>query len=141
MPERLDDGVLYVSLEHATMVHSCACGCGSEVVLTLSPTDWRLTYDGEAVSVWPSVGSWSLPCRSHYFIERGLVRWAATGPTMRSRRAASAISAAGPHGTIRPLRLPAWPSKRSRICARRHQPNPNATRADLPGCGNGSVGG
>jgi hypothetical protein len=76
VPEGLEPGLLYVSLEHGTMVHLCACGCGNEVVLPLTPVDWRLTYDGEDVSLWPSVGSWSLPCRSHYVVTRGGVRWA-----------------------------------------------------------------
>lgn len=76
MPEVLELGQVYVSIEHATIVHLCACGCGSEVVLPLSPLDWRLTWNGEQISVSPSVGSWSLPCRSHYFIDGGRVRWA-----------------------------------------------------------------
>lgn len=76
IPETLDSGRVYVSLEHATMVHLCACGCGHEVVLPLTPLDWRLTWDGERISVSPSVGSWSLPCRSHYVIGEGRVRWA-----------------------------------------------------------------
>jgi len=76
VPEALESGKLYVSLEHGSMVHLCACGCGNEVVLPLTPVDWRLTYDGEDISLSPSVGSWSLPCRSHYIISRGRVRWA-----------------------------------------------------------------
>src|SRR3546814_10991672 len=76
MPPRLEEGVLYVSLEHTVIMHLCACGCGNEVALPLSPTDWRLTYDGQSISVRPSIGSWSLPCRSHYFIDGGRVVWA-----------------------------------------------------------------
>lgn len=76
VPELLSPGVLYVSVEHGSMIHLCACGCGAEVVLPLTPVDWRFTYNGENVSVSPSIGSWSLGCRSHYFIDRGRVRWA-----------------------------------------------------------------
>ena len=76
MPEPLEPGVFYVSLEHRSMLHLCACGCGEEVSLPLTPLDWHFTYDGEDISVWPSVGSWSLPCRSHYVVDRGRVRWA-----------------------------------------------------------------
>lgn len=76
IPERLVPGRLYVSVGYATVVHSCCCGCGEEVVTPLTPTDWRMTFDGENVSLWPSVGSWTLPCRSHYVIEGGEVRWA-----------------------------------------------------------------
>jgi hypothetical protein len=46
-------------------------------VTPLSPTDWKLTFDGVSVSLHPSIGNWSLPCRSHYWIDRGKVKWAA----------------------------------------------------------------
>ena len=76
VPERLTDGVLYVSMRFGTVVHRCACGCGEEVVTPLGPAEWRLTYDGRAVSLEPSIGNWSFPCRSHYWIDDGIVRWA-----------------------------------------------------------------
>lgn len=73
IPEKLELGVLYVSLEHRTVTHSCCCGCGEEVVTPLSPVGWQITFDGETVSLWPSVGNWTLRCRSHYVIDRGEV--------------------------------------------------------------------
>jgi Family of unknown function (DUF6527) len=76
VPESLQPGVLYVSMQHATVVHSCSCGCGSEVVTPLSPAAWSLMYDGTSVSLYPSVGSWNLPCQSHYIIRRSRVVWA-----------------------------------------------------------------
>ena len=76
IPEQLDDGVLYVSMRFGTVVHRCACGCGEEVVTPLGPVEWRLTYDGRTVSLKPSIGNWSFPCRSHYWIDEGIVRWA-----------------------------------------------------------------
>lgn len=72
-PDVLKPGVLYVSLEYGSVAHSCCCGCGEEVVTPLTPTDWNITYDGETVTLHPSVGSWTLPCRSHYVIRRGKV--------------------------------------------------------------------
>lgn len=76
VPDRLEEAKLYISIDFGTVVHLCACGCGSEVVTPLGPTEWAITYDGASVSLAPSVGSWSLPCRSHYVIRRGHVRWA-----------------------------------------------------------------
>ena len=76
VPERVEDDVIYVSVKFGTVVHNCACGCGSEVVTPLSPDDWRLTFDGETVSLYPSIGNWSFRCRSHYWIVRNAVRWA-----------------------------------------------------------------
>lgn len=73
IPEVLEPGVLYISVEYCTVSHSCCCGCGEEVVTPLSPVGWEMTFDGESVSLWPSIGSWTLPCRSHYVIDRGTV--------------------------------------------------------------------
>lgn len=72
-PEPLVPGILYVSMEYGSVAHSCCCGCGAEVVTPLTPTDWNITYDGEAISLHPSVGNWTLPCRSHYVIRRNKV--------------------------------------------------------------------
>jgi hypothetical protein len=76
IPDELDTGVLYISTTYATVVHKCCCGCGNEVVTPLTPNDWQLTYDGETITLFPSIGNWSLPCRSHYWIKRNDVRWA-----------------------------------------------------------------
>ena len=76
VPERLDDGVLYVSMSLGTAIHRCPCGCGEEVVTPLGPAEWSLTYDGRTISLEPSIGNWSFLCRSHYWIEEGTVRWA-----------------------------------------------------------------
>lgn len=73
VPRALEPGVLYISLEHGTAIHSCCCGCGEEIVTPLTPTDWRMTYDGETVSLHPSIGNWQLRCRSHYVVDRGRV--------------------------------------------------------------------
>lgn len=68
IPEQIDNGILYISIEYCTAIHKCVCGCNNEVVTPLSPTDWRITFDGETVSLSPSIGNWSFPCQSHYWI-------------------------------------------------------------------------
>lgn len=73
IPRVLESGILYISIEYATAVHSCCCGCGEEVVTPLTPTDWKLIFDGDTVSLWPSIGNWNYACRSHYIIERNQV--------------------------------------------------------------------
>lgn len=77
VPSQLEEGKLYVSVEYATAVHLCACGCGNKVVTPLSPAEWQLIYDGESISLHPSVGNWQFPCQSHYWVHRSQVRWAA----------------------------------------------------------------
>lgn len=76
IPSELKDGIVYVSVGFATAVHRCCCGCGNQVVTPLTPTDWILDFDGETISLDPSIGNWSFPCRSHYWIRRNQVRWA-----------------------------------------------------------------
>jgi hypothetical protein len=76
VPEELAPATLYISIEYATTVHACLCGCGSRIVTPLSPTDWRMTFDGETVSLSPSIGKWSFACQSHYWIVSDTVRWA-----------------------------------------------------------------
>ena len=72
----MEEAVVYVSIRYRSVIHLCVCGCGSEVVTPLGPTDWRFTFDGVSVSLDPSVGNWSLPCRSHYIIRRNKALWA-----------------------------------------------------------------
>jgi len=75
-PEQLEDGVLYVSQRYRTAAHRCCCGCGSEVVTPLGPADWTIEAVNGAVTLHPSIGNWSLPCRSHYLVRQGRVVWA-----------------------------------------------------------------
>jgi hypothetical protein len=77
IPEDLADGTLYISIPYATAVHSCCCGCRNEVVTPLTPTDWSHIFDGESVSLDPSIGNWNFDCQSHYWISRNEVHWAA----------------------------------------------------------------
>ncbi len=75
IPANIEQGKIYISMEFATAVHSCCCGCGMEVVTPFSPTDWKLIFDGVSVSLSPSIGNWSFPCRSHYWVTNNQIRW------------------------------------------------------------------
>jgi hypothetical protein len=68
MPESIESGIIYISMEFSTAIHKCVCGCGNEVVTPISPTDWQLTFDGESISLSPSIGNWGFKCQSHYWI-------------------------------------------------------------------------
>jgi hypothetical protein len=73
IPDSIEPGVLYVSMEYATAAHRCCCGCGEEVVTPFSPAQWQMSFNGDAVSLHPSVGNWNLRCRSHYVVREGRV--------------------------------------------------------------------
>jgi hypothetical protein len=75
-PDRLEPGELYLAMEFATAAHLCACGCGNKVITPFSPTDWQMSYDGETVSLNPSIGNWTFKCRSHYWVRSGRIEWA-----------------------------------------------------------------
>ncbi len=75
IPNDLEAGVLYVSLSYTTVMHLCACGCGTKVASALDPTDYSIDFDGETISLFPSIGNWDFHCQSHYVIRRGKVRW------------------------------------------------------------------
>lgn len=68
IPDIIEEGVIYVTLQYCTAIHKCVCGCGNEVVTPISPTDWKLTFDGESISLSPSIGNWNFECRSHYWV-------------------------------------------------------------------------
>ena len=76
IPQVVDDGIIYISIPYTTAVHLCCCGCGLEVVTPFSPTDWELNFNGDSISLSPSIGNWSFPCRSHYWIRQNKVKWA-----------------------------------------------------------------
>lgn len=76
IPDAVEDGVLYISLKYCTAIHKCVCGCGNEVVTPISPTDWKLIFDGKTVSLSPSIGNWNFNCQSHYWIKRNEIVYA-----------------------------------------------------------------
>jgi len=76
VPEILKEQTLYISIPFTTAIHLCPCGCSEEVVTKIAPHRWHMTYDGETVSLYPSIGNWSLPCESHYWIKKNSIIWA-----------------------------------------------------------------
>lgn len=76
IPDELEQDTVYVSIRFATASHLCVCGCGNKVVTPIRPTDWTLLFDGRTISLEPSIGNWSFPCQSHYYVRKNRVKWA-----------------------------------------------------------------
>ncbi|HWR38072.1 MAG TPA: DUF6527 family protein [Patescibacteria group bacterium] len=76
IPPTLEEMIVYISIPYTTAVHKCCCGCGKQVVTPISPTDWKLIFDGKTVSLDPSIGNWNFKCQSHYWIRNNTVLWA-----------------------------------------------------------------
>lgn len=87
LPEPLEEGVIYVSVRFRLTAHKCCCGCGHPVILNLAPDGWRMTFDGKSVTLYPSIGNWTLPCRSHYWISKNTVEWAEAWSPAKVKRA------------------------------------------------------
>lgn len=77
-PRQLSDGVIYISDRFQTALHKCCCGCGKEVVTPLNPAGWSYLMKDGKVTLKPSIGNWSFPCKSHYLIVQNKVVWAGT---------------------------------------------------------------
>ena len=75
IPEDLQPGLLYVCFDCNVVAHLCACGCGEKVVLPIDPQFWSVLYDGETVTLSPSIGNYQYPCKSHYWIQENRVIW------------------------------------------------------------------
>ncbi|WFU32393.1 DUF6527 family protein [Bradyrhizobium brasilense] len=76
IPSHLADGVLYVSRKYHTASHLCACGCRNKVVTPLNPSGWQLGARQGKSTLYPSIGNWSFPCQSHYWIRNDRIEWA-----------------------------------------------------------------
>ncbi len=117
IPKDREEGILYVSIPYATAVHNCFCGCGTKVVTPISPIGWHLTFDGETVSLSPSVGNWSFACRSHYSIRKDTVFSAgdmSENEIARGRQRDQAAREAFFGGQSAPDRPTATPSKQQK---------------------------
>jgi hypothetical protein len=76
---QMEPGVLYISREFNLCIHLCMCGeCGWETVTPLGSNEWELQETNGWVSLTPSIGNFSYPCRSHYCLTLGKVVWFAS---------------------------------------------------------------
>jgi Family of unknown function (DUF6527) len=86
MPDAIKEGILYISIPYATATHKCPCGCGEIVVTPIRPNQWNLMWNGDAVTLRPSIGNWSLQCQSHYWITENKIVWERKLKTTRNAR-------------------------------------------------------
>lgn len=76
IPDIIEEGLLYISIEYCTAVHKCICGCGNEVITPITPSGWEIIFNGKTVSLYPSIGNWSFECKSHYWIKKNKIHHA-----------------------------------------------------------------
>lgn len=75
IPETLEEGILYISLEYGCAIHNCLCGCGNKTVTPLGPSEWTLTDNSDKITMTPSIGNFNFPCKSHYIITNNVANF------------------------------------------------------------------
>lgn len=75
VPPQLEPGILYVSKEFEVAAHLCPCHCNNKIVTPLGKTEWLFQERKGKATLYPSLGNWQLPCRSHYWITGGKIVW------------------------------------------------------------------
>ena len=76
IPRQLKEGILYICINCNVIVHKCACGCGEKTVTPLDKNNgWVMKYDGQSLTLRPSIGNFNINCKSHYFITENTVEW------------------------------------------------------------------
>ena len=75
LPRELEVGFLYVSNEFGVAGHLCPCGCKNKIITPLGSTDWSFKEVNDKPTLFPSIGNWQLPCKSHYWITDGVIEW------------------------------------------------------------------
>ena len=86
MSSILESGILYVSMKYAICGHLCPCGCGEKVITPLSPKQWKIAYNGEDVTLYPSIGNYAFACQSHYFLTNGNIIWVGERDVEKGKR-------------------------------------------------------
>ncbi|PKP46477.1 MAG: hypothetical protein CVT95_06915 [Bacteroidetes bacterium HGW-Bacteroidetes-12] len=75
LPKELEEGFLYVSEEFGVAGHLCPCGCKNKIITPIEPTEWSFKEFNNKPTLFPSIGNWQLPCKSHYWITDGKIEW------------------------------------------------------------------
>jgi hypothetical protein len=70
IPEKnkMEQDKIYISVKYKTASHICLCGCGELTVTPLWNDGWTATINNGKLSMCPSIGNFSFPCKSHYVI-------------------------------------------------------------------------
>lgn len=67
----MKENVIYISDEFKVSGHKCMCGCGSLTIMPLGNNEWNYEIKNNKLTMWPSVGNYQMPCKSHYIIQNG----------------------------------------------------------------------
>lgn len=77
IPDKLTEGVLYISTKFKIAIHLCACGCGGQTVTPFGKGEWTLTDSGGKITLRPSIGNFmgESPYHAHYYVTDNKIEW------------------------------------------------------------------
>lgn len=81
---KMEAKTLYISIPLRIANHLCICGCGTETPTPLDPDEWSMTFNGESVTLEPSIGNQKMKCQSHYWIKCGQAIWIPDHPVRKT---------------------------------------------------------
>ena len=73
--ETMLEGVIYISEVYDTASHLCLCGCKNLTVTPLGSEHWTLLNKEDKLTMFPSIGNYNFPCKSHYIITKGIANF------------------------------------------------------------------
>ena len=87
IPEKIGEGLIYVSFKYEVAIHLCCCGCGGKTVTPIGKGEWQIEVKKEEntpdipmntkVTLRPSIGNWAgeNPYHAHYYITENKIEW------------------------------------------------------------------
>lgn len=98
LPDELQEHTVYILGEREYLWYAamlCPCGCGETLYMSLHASGrpkWYLTrHSNGTISLYPSIRR-TCGCLSHFFFQRGYVRWCRTARTCVSRRCRDGVT-------------------------------------------------
>lgn len=74
IPDSLEFGKIYYSIEYKISVHLCLCGCNVKCALPIKEGEWNLKIEDSKPTISPSIQQ-LFECRSHYIITKGIANF------------------------------------------------------------------
>jgi hypothetical protein len=77
IPEKKEEGVLYISEKYRVAIHLCACGCGIQSVTPITKDGWTMRNNEGKITLRPSIGNFmgENPYHAHYYITENKIDW------------------------------------------------------------------
>lgn len=77
IPDKLEEGSIYVSEIYDIAIHLCTCGCKRKTVTPIGNGEWSITINESKATLRPSIGNFKgeNPYHAHYYITNGIIEW------------------------------------------------------------------